>query len=48
MNFNTIFTFFALILFAFAGQSEAGWLRDFGKKIVSLILSFNSIKILNF
>ena len=35
MNFNKIFTLFALILFAFAGQSEAGWLRDFGKRIVS-------------
>lgn len=39
MNFNTILTFFALVLFAFAGQSKAGWLRDFGKRIVSFTFS---------
>ncbi|TMW52752.1 hypothetical protein DOY81_002202 [Sarcophaga bullata] len=33
MNFNKVFTLFVLILFGFAGQSEAGWLRDFGKRI---------------
>lgn len=37
MNFNKIFVFFALIIIAFMGQTEAGWLRKIGKKIVSFI-----------
>ncbi|XP_065371297.1 sarcotoxin-1D-like [Calliphora vicina] len=33
MNFNKIFVFFALILVAVVGQSEAKWLKKFGKRI---------------
>ncbi|XP_005179713.1 cecropin-A2-like [Musca domestica] len=33
MKFNTIFIFVALIVAAFVGQSEAGWLKKVGKKI---------------
>ena len=35
MNFQNIFIFVALILAVFAGQSQAGWLKKVGKKIVS-------------
>lgn len=35
MNFSKIFVFFALVLVAIMmGQSEAGWLKKIGKKIV--------------
>jgi len=34
MNFNKIFVFVALILAISLGNSEAGWLRKLGKKIV--------------
>jgi len=37
MNFNQIFVFVALILAISLGQSEAGWLKKIGKKIVSPI-----------
>jgi len=37
MNFNKIFVFVALILAISLGQSEAGWLKKIGKKIVSTI-----------
>ncbi|KAI8119592.1 hypothetical protein FF38_02146 [Lucilia cuprina] len=33
MNFNKFFVLFALIMVAFVGQSEAGWLKKIGKKI---------------
>ncbi|XP_065371599.1 sarcotoxin-1C-like [Calliphora vicina] len=33
MQFYKAFIFVALILAAFAGQSNAGWLKDVGKKI---------------
>ncbi|TMW52737.1 hypothetical protein DOY81_002187 [Sarcophaga bullata] len=33
MNFNKVFVFLAVLLVAFMGQSEAGWLRKIGKKI---------------
>ncbi|KAM7363940.1 sarcotoxin-1B-like [Cochliomyia hominivorax] len=33
MNFYNVFIYVALILAVFAGQSQAGWLRDFGKRI---------------
>ncbi|TMW52747.1 hypothetical protein DOY81_002197 [Sarcophaga bullata] len=32
-NFNKVFVFLAVLLVAFMGQSEAGWLRKIGKKI---------------
>lgn len=35
MNFNKIFVFVALILAISLGQSDAGWLKKIGKKIVS-------------
>lgn len=35
MNFSKIFVIFALFLVAFMGQTEAGWLKKIGKKIVS-------------
>jgi len=35
MNFYNIFVFVALILAITIGQSEAGWLKKIGKKIVS-------------
>jgi len=38
MNFNKIFVFVALILMISLGNSEAGWLRKLGKKIVSIPL----------
>ncbi|XP_017845902.1 cecropin-B [Drosophila busckii] len=33
MNFNKIFVFVALILAISMGQSNAGWLKKFGKKL---------------
>ncbi|TMW52738.1 hypothetical protein DOY81_002188 [Sarcophaga bullata] len=33
MNFNKIFVFLAILLVAFIGQSEAGWLRKLGKRL---------------
>ena len=35
MNFNKICVFLTLLLVAIMGQSEAGWLKKIGKKIVS-------------
>ena len=35
MNFNKVFVLLAVLLVAFMGQSEAGWLKKIGKKIVS-------------
>lgn len=35
MNFYKIFVFVALILAISFGQSEAGWLKKLGKRIVS-------------
>jgi len=43
MNFNLIFVFVALILAISLGQSEAGWLKKIGKKIVSPIFPNNFI-----
>lgn len=37
MNFHKVFIFVALILAVFAGQSQAGWLKKIGKKIVSFL-----------
>ena len=34
MNFNKVFVLLAVLLVAFMGQSEAGWLKKIGKKIV--------------
>ncbi|XP_005179718.1 sarcotoxin-1D [Musca domestica] len=33
MNFNKLFAVVLLVLAVCLGQSEAGWLRDFGKRI---------------
>ncbi|XP_023305712.2 sarcotoxin-1D [Lucilia cuprina] len=33
MQFYKVFALIALIFAVFVGQSEAGWLRDFGKRI---------------
>ena len=38
MNFNKVFMFIALVLAVFAGQSQAGWLKKIGKKIVSFVI----------
>ncbi|XP_046805511.1 sarcotoxin-1B-like [Lucilia cuprina] len=37
MNFDKVFIFVALTLTVFAGQSQAGWLKDIGKKIVERV-----------
>lgn len=40
MNFNQIFVFVALIMAICLGQSEAGWLKKIGKKLVSPLKSW--------
>lgn len=35
MNFRGVFIVLALLMAIFAGQTEAGWLKKIGKKIVS-------------
>lgn len=36
MNFNKVFIFLAVVIAIFAGQTEAGWLKKIGKKVVSI------------
>lgn len=43
MNFNKIFVFVALILAISLGQSDAGWLKKIGKKIVSSLKGWRNI-----
>jgi len=40
MNFYKIFVFVALILAISIGQSEAGWLKKLGKRIVSSAIKY--------
>lgn len=48
MNFNKIFVFVALILAISLGQSDAGWLKKIGKKIVSSLRNWRKYRVTNY
>lgn len=48
MHLNKVFIFVALVLAVFMGQSEAGWLKKVGKKIVSKIWRKILVKLIYF